>query len=68
MASPKAKVVSVNSETNSLKDCKSNGSGPGGETAQNHRMYSLDDLETVATVGEFQLCHRSTLCAKVLGK
>ncbi|XP_024918079.1 cAMP-dependent protein kinase catalytic subunit PRKX isoform X1 [Cynoglossus semilaevis] len=51
MASPKAKVVSVNSETNSLKDCKSNGSGPGGETAQNHRMYSLDDLETVATVG-----------------
>lgn len=50
MASSKAKVGV--GETNSAKESKSNGSGPSGEAAPNHRMYSLDELETVATVGE----------------
>ncbi|KAG7236066.1 hypothetical protein INR49_001345 [Caranx melampygus] len=49
MASSKAKVGV--SETNSLKESKSSGSGSSGEAAPNHRIYSLDDLETVATVG-----------------
>ncbi|KAK1876422.1 cAMP-dependent protein kinase catalytic subunit PRKX [Dissostichus eleginoides] len=48
MASSKAKV-GVNSETNLLKESKSSSSA--GEASPNNRTYSLDDLETLATVG-----------------
>lgn len=51
MASSKAKVA-VNSETNSLKESKSNASSSAGEASPNNRIYCLDDLETMATVGE----------------
>ncbi|XP_071403289.1 cAMP-dependent protein kinase catalytic subunit PRKX [Centroberyx affinis] len=53
MASSKAKV-GVNNETNSLKESKSNASNSvmsAGEASPNNRIYSLDDLETIATVG-----------------
>ncbi|XP_029302986.1 putative serine/threonine-protein kinase PRKY isoform X2 [Cottoperca gobio] len=50
MASSKAKV-GVNSETNSQKESKSNGSSSTGEASPNNRTYCLDDLETIATVG-----------------
>lgn len=53
MASSRAKV-GVNCEPNSLKESKSNGSSQAGEAAPNKRIYCLDDLETVATVGELQ--------------
>lgn len=51
MASSKAKA-GVNIESNSLKETKSNASGSAGEASSNMRIYSLDDLETIATVGE----------------
>lgn len=51
MASSKAKV-GVNSETNALKDSKSNASSSAEDASPNNRTYCLDDLETVATVGE----------------
>lgn len=51
MASSKAKV-GVNSEPNSLKESKSNGTSSAGEATPNNRMYCLDELEMVATVGE----------------
>lgn len=51
MASSKAKVV-VNGESNPLKDTKSNAGSSAGEASQNIRIYSLDDLESIATVGE----------------
>lgn len=54
MASSKAKV-GVNSETNSMSENKSNASSSAGETSANNWIYCLDDLETIATVGEFQL-------------
>lgn len=47
MASSKAKV-GVNSET---KESKSNGSNSVGEASPSQRIYCLDDLETIATVG-----------------
>lgn len=50
MASSKAKAV-VNGETNPLKDTKSNAGSSAGEASQNIRIYSLDDLESIATVG-----------------
>ena len=53
MASPKAKAV-LNNEAGSLKDGKSSGSSPAGE-ASNNRIYCLDDLDTIATVGEFSV-------------
>lgn len=53
MASSKAKV-GVNSETSSLKEMKCNASGSTGEASPSIRMYCLDDLETIATVGELQ--------------
>lgn len=53
MASSKAKV-GVSSETNSLKDNKSNASSSAAEASPNIRIYCLDDLETIATVGELQ--------------
>lgn len=56
MASSKAKL-GVNSETNSLKESNSSGGGPAGEASPNHRIYCLDDLETVATVGELHVTH-----------
>lgn len=51
MASSKAKV-GVNSETSSLKESKSNASSSAEDASPNNRIYCLDDLETVATVGE----------------
>lgn len=58
MASSKAKV-GVNSEPSSQKENKGNGTSSAGEAAPNNRMYCLDELETVATVGELQeLPHR----------
>lgn len=51
MASSKAKV-GVTSETNSLKESKSNASSSAEDASPNNRTYCLDDLETVATVGE----------------
>lgn len=53
MASSKAKA-GVNIESNSLKETKSNASGSAGEASSNIRIYCLDDLETIATVGELQ--------------
>ncbi|XP_035768814.1 cAMP-dependent protein kinase catalytic subunit PRKX [Neolamprologus brichardi] len=50
MASSKAKV-GVTSETNSLKESKSNASSSAEDASPNNRTYCLDDLETVATVG-----------------
>uniref|UniRef100_A0A8C2XQI1 Protein kinase cAMP-dependent X-linked catalytic subunit n=1 Tax=Cyclopterus lumpus TaxID=8103 RepID=A0A8C2XQI1_CYCLU len=50
MASSKAKV-GVLSEPNSLKEIKSTASCSAGEAAANNRIYCLDDLETMATVG-----------------
>ncbi|XP_004564174.1 cAMP-dependent protein kinase catalytic subunit PRKX [Maylandia zebra] len=50
MASSKAKV-GVNSETNALKDSKSNASSSAEDASPHNRTYCLDDLETVATVG-----------------
>lgn len=62
MASSKAKV-GVNSESNSLKESKSNaGSSSAGEASPNSRVYCLEDLETIATVGEFP---NSTQAGKV---
>ncbi|KAF0045679.1 hypothetical protein F2P81_002208 [Scophthalmus maximus] len=50
MASSKAKV-GLNNDTIPAKESKSGGGGgPAGDAAPNHRMYCLDDLETVATV------------------
>ena len=53
MASSKVKS-GVNSETNSLKESQSSASSLAGEAAPNNRIYCLDDLETMATVGELQ--------------
>uniref|UniRef100_A0A667XQZ0 Protein kinase cAMP-dependent X-linked catalytic subunit n=1 Tax=Myripristis murdjan TaxID=586833 RepID=A0A667XQZ0_9TELE len=53
MASSKAKV-GVTLENNSIKESKSNASNsvmPAGEASPNNRIYCLDDLETIATVG-----------------
>lgn len=52
MASSKAKV-GVNMETNA-KENKSSAGSSAGETSPspNVRIYSLDDLDTIATVGE----------------
>lgn len=49
MASSKAKV-GVSGDSSIVKDNKS--SSPAGEASPHNRMYCLDDLETVATVGE----------------
>ncbi|KAI3365835.1 hypothetical protein L3Q82_000718 [Scortum barcoo] len=57
MASSKAKV-GVNSETNSLKESKSNATGSAGEASPNNRIYSLDELETIATVELCSACRR----------
>lgn len=53
MASSKAKVE-VNMETNAVKENKSSAGSSTGETSTspNVRIYSLDDLDTIATVGE----------------
>lgn len=53
MASSKAKV-GVNMETNVVKENKSSAGSSAGETSPsaNLRMYSLDELDTIATVGE----------------
>lgn len=51
MASSKAKV-GVNMETNVAKENKSSAGSSAGETSPNIRIYSLDDLDTIATVGE----------------
>lgn len=53
MASSKAKV-GVNMETNAVKENKSNAGSSAGEASPspNVRIYSLDDLDTIATVGE----------------
>lgn len=53
MASSKAKV-GANSETNSLKESKSNASSSAGEASAHNRIYSLEELDTIATVGELQ--------------
>lgn len=53
MASSKAKV-GVNMETNAVKENKSSAGSSAEETSPspNVRIYSLDDLDTIATVGE----------------
>ncbi|KAJ3584365.1 hypothetical protein NHX12_014860 [Muraenolepis orangiensis] len=53
MASPKAKVGVLTTDSNTLKDSKSsNGvSSAAAEAPLNNRVYCLDDLETIATVG-----------------
>lgn len=55
MASSKAKV-GVNMETNAVKESKSSPGGSAGETSPSpspsERVRSLDDLDTIATVGE----------------
>lgn len=66
MASSKAKA-GVNSEANSLKESKSNGTSSAGEAAPNKRMYCLDELETVATVGELHTGTRPVqFCTELL--
>lgn len=54
MASSKAKV-GVHMETNAAKENKSSGNSSAGETSLTVRMYSLDELDTIATVGEAPL-------------
>lgn len=49
MASSKAKSGLQNE---ALKEGKGCPSSVGGEAAQSNRMYSLDELDTMATVGE----------------
>ncbi|XP_075873584.1 cAMP-dependent protein kinase catalytic subunit PRKX isoform X1 [Nelusetta ayraudi] len=51
MASSKAKAAVANGETNPAKDAKSKAGGSAGEASPNIRVYSLDDLESIATVG-----------------
>lgn len=53
MASSKTKV-GFNMETNTVKENKSSAGSSAGETspAPNVRVYCLDDLDTIATVGE----------------
>lgn len=57
MASSKTKV-GVNMETNTVKENKSSAGSSAGETSPspspspNVRIYCLDDLDTIATVGE----------------
>lgn len=65
MASSKAKV-GVNGGSNSAKETKGIPSSPAGEASPNIRIYSLDDLETIATVGECPTCHTHLICP-VLG-
>lgn len=61
MASSKAKV-GVHMETNAAKENKSSGNSSAGETSLTVRMYSLDELDTIATVGEAPLEQLLTIC------
>lgn len=54
MASSKAKA-GVLGESGPLKEAKgAGGAPPAGEAAANSRSYSLEELDTVATVGEYR--------------